>query len=363
MNDSSIAVAGAGGRLPARGATLDLGDAGTPLRLLTAICCLGTGRFILDGSARMRQRPLTRLIESLTAMGIAIDSVNVDGCPPVRIDAFGVPGGPVRLKGDVSSQFLSALLMVGPCAESDLVVQVDGTLVSRPYVDLTIQVMRSFGARVDRQGYDRFRVASDTPYTQRVFTIEADASSASYFFAAAAVTKGRVRVSGIGPDSRQGDLRFLDLLGRMGCRVGRDADGSIEVQGGKLAGIDADLGDIPDVAPTLAAVALFAAGPTTLRGIAHLRFKESDRMERTAACARALGAECETTPDTLVVKPPPGGPGSLHGADIDPTGDHRLAMAFAVAGLAVDGVRILDPGCVAKSFPDFFARLREMTST
>lgn len=353
---------GGGGRLPARGAVLDLGEAGTPLRLLTAICCLGEGRFVLDGSERMRQRPLAPLIESLGGLGVRIASVNGDGCPPVRIDAAGFPGGGVSLAGHVSSQFLSALLMVGPCAGSDLEVRIEGRLVSRPYVDLTIQVMRSFGARVEQPAPDRFRVESGVPYGSRELTVEADASSASYFFAAAAVTGGRVRVRGIAPDSRQGDLRFLDRLEEMGCRVRRDPDGTVTVEGGPLRGIDADLSDTPDLAPTLAVVALFASGPSTLGGISHLRFKESDRIERTAACAHALGAACETTRDSLAVRPPAAGRSALHGGDIDPAGDHRLAMAFAVAGLAVGGVRILSPGCVAKSFPDFFARLREMTS-
>ncbi len=355
-------VAGSGGRPPASGASLDLGDAGTPLRLLTAICCLGEGRFLLDGSERMRRRPLSHLIESLRGMGIRIASVNGDGCPPVVIEAKGVPGGAVRLAANVSSQFLSALLMVGPCAGSDLEVGIEGKLVSRPYVDLTIQVMRSFGARVGQPAPDRFRVESGAPYRNREFAVEADASSASYFFAAAAVTRGRMRVTGIAPDSRQGDLRLLDRLEEMGCRIRREPDGTLEVEGRPLRGIDADLGDTPDVAPTLAAVALFASGPTTLRGIAHLRFKESDRIERTAACCRALGASCATTYDSLVVRPPAAGQGALHGGDIDPAGDHRLAMAFAVAGLAVGGVRILDPDCVAKSFPDFFARLNGMTA-
>jgi len=360
--DTSMLVEGRAGTLPARGASLDLGNAGTPLRLLTAICCLGRGRFLLDGSARMRQRPLTHLIEALGSMGVLVTSVDGNGCPPVEILADGYPGGPVRLAASVSSQFVSALLMAAPHGAADLHLEVTGEIVSAPYIDLTLQVMAAFGARVEREGYRRFRVAAGTGYEARIYPIEADASSASYFFAAAAVTGGRVTVTGIPLDSRQGDLRFLDLIEAMGCRVQRSAGGLV-VEGGTLAGIDADLGDCPDVAPTLAAVALFAEGPTTMRRIAHLRVKETDRIETTAACVRALGATAEAGPDSLTVIPPPSGRRGLAGAAIDPKDDHRIAMAFAVAGLGIGGVRILDPGCVGKSYPDFFDRLATLTGS
>ncbi len=359
---SSMIVVGRGGGLPVEGAALDLGHAGTPLRLLTAICCLGRGRFVLDGSPRMRQRPMADLIEALASLGVHIVSMNSDGCPPVEIRACGLSGGRVRLRGSVSSQFLSALLIVGPCACSGLEIEVDGTLVSRPYVDLTIQVMESFGARIERDGFRWFRAEAGHPYQARVFPVEGDASSASYFFAAAAVTGGRVRVSGIPYGSSQGDLGLLDLLEEMGCRVDRRPT-TIEVVGvGPLAGIDADLTDLPDMAPTLAVMALFAGSPTTLRGVGHLRFKESDRIERVAACVRALGGAADTGADWLRIRPPAAGQSGLRGADIDPRDDHRIAMAFSVAGLAVPGVRILDPGCVTKSFPGFFDHLGALPS-
>lgn len=356
----SMIVEGAGGAIQARGASLDLGHAGTPLRLLTAICCLGSGRFLLDGSARMRQRPVADLIEALRALGVLITSLNGDGCPPVEIVADGFRGGAARLRGDVSSQYLSALLMIGPCAAEDLTISLDNPPVSRPYVDLTLQVMEAFGAAVERTGYTRFRVAAGHGYEARVFPVEGDASSASYFFAAAAITGGRVRVTGIPPSSRQGDLVFLDLLETMGCRVARGPSG-LTVEAGPLRGIDTDLSGAPDLAPSLAAVALFAEGPTRLRGVAHLRQKESDRMETVAACVRSLGGTAEIGPAELIVRPPPGGRSSLRGASIDPREDHRIAMAFAVAGLAVPGISILNDGCVAKSFPDFFDRLRDLT--
>jgi 3-phosphoshikimate 1-carboxyvinyltransferase len=353
----SVMVEGQAGRIPAPGATLDLGHAGTPLRLLTVLCCLGRGRFVLDGSPRMRQRPVTDLLAALTSLGVTAVSMHGNGCPPVELVASGFPGGQVRLRGTASSQYLSALLLAAPCGQTDLEVTVEGTLVSRPYVDLTVSTMQAFGVPVERERYEWFRVAAGGTYQPRVYPVEGDASSASYFFAAAAVTDGRVLVTGIPPDSLQGDLRMLDLLEQMGCRVRRTAEG-IEVTGGRLRGIEADLSDSPDIGPTLAMAAMFAEGVSTLRGISHLRLKESDRIEAVAACIRAMGAAAETTHDTMRVIPPIGGREALCGASIDPQDDHRLAMAFSIAGLAVDGVSITDPACVRKSFPDFFERLR-----
>jgi len=353
----SVMVEGQGGRIPVHGAVLDLGHAGTPLRLLTALCSLGRGRFVLDGSPRMRQRPVNDLIDALAALGVAIVSMRGDGCPPIELVASGFPGGRVRLRGAASSQYLSALLLAAPYGRDDLEVTVDGRLVSRPYVDLTIATMRSFGVGVERDEHRWFRVAAGSAYQPRVHPIEGDASSASYFFAAAAITQGRMRVTGIPPDSLQGDLRLLELLEQMGCVVRREQEG-IEVVGAPLTGINADLTDCPDIGPTLAAIALFADGPTTLTGIAHLRLKESDRVEAIASCVRAMGASAETSPDMLRVRPPDSGRMGLCGTTIDPRDDHRLAMAFAVAGLAVSGVSILNPACVRKSFPDFFDQLR-----
>lgn len=360
---TSVLVEGCGGLLPAGSATLDMGDAGTPLRLMTGICCLGRGRYALDGSARMRRRPIQHLIDALRTLGVRIRASNDDGCPPIEIEADGFPGGRVELRGDVSSQYLSSLLMTAPHGARDLEIEVTGTLVSRPYVDLTIDVMEAFGARVERDAYRSFRVSAAFPYQACVFPVEGDASSASYFFAAVGVAGGRVRVIGISPGSKQGDLKLLDLMERMGCEVRREAGGieiRREINHQALTGIDADLGDTPDLAPALAALAMFASGPTSLRSIAHLRVKESDRIEGMAACVRALGAKTETGPDYLIVQPPLGGRSALHAGVIDPRGDHRLAMAFAIAGLAIPGVRIQDPQCVSKSFPGFFEQIKSL---
>ena len=352
----SLLVEGEGGRLLTPDQPLDLGNAGTPLRLLTAICCLGRGRFVLDGSSRMRQRPVGDLLEALTSLGVDAIAMHGDGCPPLELVASGFPGGAARLRGSASSQFVSALLMAAPYGRRDLDLRIEGSLVSRPYIDLTIGVMEAFGARVDRDGYARFTVRAGQRYEARMHPVEGDASSAAYFFAAAAITGGRVTVTGIPAESRQGDLVMLDLLERMGCRVARGDEG-LTVSGGDLIGVDADLSDAPDLGPTLAAVALFASGATTLRGVEHLRLKESDRIEASAACVRAMGGAAETRPGLLRIHPPPEGRAGLRGAAIDPRDDHRIAMAFAVAGLAVEGVSILDPSCVSKSFPGFFGCL------
>ena len=354
-------VEGQAGRIPAPGAMLDLGHAGTPLRLLTALCCLGRGRFVLDGSPRMRQRPVQDLLSALSALGVTILSQQGNGCPPVELVASGFPGGRVTMRGAASSQFVSALLMAAPCGQRDLELTVEGPLVSRPYVDLTLSVMETFGVQVQRDEHRSFLVPAGQTYSPRVYPVEGDASSAAYFWAAAAVTRGRVRVSGIPEGSRQADLIVLKLLEEMGCRVAGTEDG-FEVTGGPLRGIDADLTDAPDLGPTLAMLALFAEGPTTLRGVSHLRLKESDRLEATAACVRALGASADVGESMLRVVPPAAGESGLRGADIDPHDDHRLAMAFSVAGLAIPGVTILNHGCVSKSLPDFFELLASLRS-
>ncbi|MFQ5700385.1 MAG: 3-phosphoshikimate 1-carboxyvinyltransferase [Acidobacteriota bacterium] len=357
----SFIVEGPGGRLPAGNASLWLDNAGTPLRILTALCTLGDGRITLDGSARMRERPIAGLVTALRDLDVRIRSIHDDGCPPVEVLAGGFPGGTVLLQAGASSQYLSALLMVAPCGSRALELEVAGKVVSRPYIDLTVQVMREFGARIDHEGHRRFLV-HPTGYHPRQYAIEADASSASYFFAAAAITGGRVEVTGIPPESRQGDLRFLDLLEEMGCRTSREA-GTIRVEGcRRLKGIDAELGDTPDLVPSLAAVALFAHGKTTIRGIAHLRLKETDRIETVASCVRALGARADTGPDSLTIRPLGARRRGPDPVTVDPAGDHRLAMAFAVAGLALPGLRIADPDCVSKSFPDFFERLEQLTA-
>jgi 3-phosphoshikimate 1-carboxyvinyltransferase len=275
-------------------------------------------------------------------------------------------GGKVDIPGSTSSQFISAILMASPLAQRRVEVRVTGELVSRPYIDLTIQGMRDFGARVfadDRRadGQPVFEVVPGRPYRGREYIIEGDASTASYFYAAAAVTGATVRVEGVGKESPQGDARCADVLAAMGCRVKKERDAVTVAGGGLLRKVDWNCSDIPDVVPTLAVVALFAHGRTRLRGVAHLRHKESDRIASVASELRKLGGAARELPDGLEIEGSLGaGPSALHGAVIDPWGDHRIAMAFAVAGLAIPGIVITSPHVVAKSFPGFFGAMRSI---
>lgn len=350
--DQAVHVDGRGGAVPARKATIGVGNAGTAMRFLTAVAALGQGTYVIDGDRRMRERPIEDLLGALRALGAGAESLAGNGCPPVRVGG-GVRGGSALLSGSRSSQYLSALLLVGPATPSGLQIELADELVSRPYVDLTIALMRRFGAEVTQDppgpGARRFIVGPGGTYRATEIAIEGDYSSASYFFAAAAVTGGRVRVDGLDPNSVQGDARFLQMLERMGCRVER-GEGSVTVEGNEnLAGIEADCSNMPDVVPTLAVIALFATGPTCISGAPHLRLKETDRIEALVTEIGRLGGEARATDDGLIIVPRP-----LAGARIETYGDHRLAMAFAAAGLRVPGVVIGDPGCVSKSFPGFW---------
>ena len=348
-----IVVHGLGGRIPAASADLFVGNAGTAARFLTAMVALGRGRYRLDGSARMRERPIHDLLDALTALGATASSTN--GCPPVIVDARGLRGGRASVRGTISSQFISAMLMVAPYAAADVDLTVDGRLVGAPYVDMTVAVMREFGARIERGDLHRFRVPGGQQYQARDYAVEPDASSAAYFFAAAAISGGRVRVPGLSAASLQGDARIVDLFERMGCAVER-ADAYLEVRGGRtLQGVDVDLGAISDQTMTLAALAPFANGPTRIRGVAHIRHQESDRLAATATELRRLGQDVEEFDDGLKIVPRPVRP-----AVIETYGDHRIAMAFAITGLRAPGVAIADPECVAKTFPDFFERLETL---
>jgi 3-phosphoshikimate 1-carboxyvinyltransferase len=332
-----------------------VGNSGTTVRFLTAMLTLGRGVFRLDGNARMRERPIQDLLDALRQLGADVSSELNTGCPPVLIRAQGLPGGEATVRGDISSQYLSALLMAAPYARRGVRLRIDGPLVSQPYVRITTAVMRAFGVEIhvgDLQAFD----IHPGKYRGRTYAIEPDASAASYFFAAAAITGGQVTVAGLSPGSLQGDVAFVELLERMGCRVDHGPSG-IAVQGGPLQGIDADMNAISDTVQTLAAVALFADGPTTITGVAHIRHKETDRIGNLAAELRRLGAAVEERPDGLSIAP-----GPLRGAAIDTYDDHRMAMSLALAGLRVSGVTINQPRCVAKTYPGFFDDLASITT-
>jgi len=361
---SLVVVHGLGGRTPTHQAELFVGNAGTAARFLTAFVALGHGEFVIDGNERMRQRPIGDLLDALRQLGVDVESRT--GCPPVRVQAGGLPGGVARVAGDTSSQFLSALLMVAPYAQSPVELIVTGDLNSKPYVDMTIAVMADFGLTVERVGYERFRIPPRHYRALKEYAIESDASAASYFFAAPALCGGTVRVQNISRHSKQGDIAFLDVLAKMGCVVAEGNDW-IEVTGpaqppegsqtfGRLKGVDVDMRDIPDTAQTLAAIAPFADSPTIIRGIASARVKETDRVAGMCAELRRLGVTVEEYPDGLKIYPCR----NLQPAIIQTYDDHRMAMAFALAGLRSEGVAIENPGCVSKTFPNYFEVLESL---
>ena len=348
---TTLRVVGQGGKVPAGAADLDVRLSGTSIRFLTALASLGHGTYRLSGNARMRERPIEDLLEALRELGVDARSEEGTGCPPVVVRARGLRGGRTSIAGDRSSQFLSALLMAAPAAEGPVTVDVTGQLQSKPFVDMTLALMEAFGVSVSREGYARFHVAPAT-FTARAYAIEGDAMSAGYFWAAAAATGGRVRVANVGRESLQGDRRLVDVLGSMGCRVRWDGDGC-EVAGppGALRGGVFDLNDMPDQAQTLAVLALFADGPVRIANVWNMRIKETDRLSAMATELRKFGARVEEEHDALTVHPPERFPDRVR---IDTYGDHRMAMAFAVAGLAATEVEIADPACVAKTWPRFF---------
>jgi len=351
-----IDVAGGGGSWPARNADLFVGNAGTAMRFLTAALCLGTGEYRIDGSERMRQRPVAELVDALGQWGAGIRCEMDNGCPPVVVEAGRVAGGRCRIDASRSSQFLSALLQVAPYAAAAAEIEVSGDLISEPYVSMTMAVMREFGVVVDHDSLRHFRVRSGQRYGGRDYRVEPDASAAHYFWAAAALTGGRVCIDGLGRDSLQGDVAFVDVLERMGAEVMRGAS-RIEVIGNPpLRGIDIDMNAISDTAPTLAVLGAFATSPVKIRNVEHLRWQESDRLAAIAHELGRLGCRVDEHRDGLTVYPSE----LTATAAVETYDDHRIAMSFALAGLVIDGVGIGDPGCVAKTFPDYFDRLEEL---
>ena len=352
--EESWRVQGCAGEFCAPARTLQIENSGTSARFLTAAVTQSAGTVEIDGNARMRERPISDLVDALVKLGVDVEILGTAGCPPVRVRGGGLAGGDVGIDASRSSQYVTAILLTAPYARTDVVLHFEGgVLVSRPYVELTLDVMRSFGAAVDWVGADAVRVEHGRTYRGREFDIEPDASAAAYPFCAAAITGGRVRVEGIPTGSRQADFALLDILERMGCGVVR-GDGFAEVRGteGGLCGVDVDMNDLPDASLALAVVAAFAQSPTRIRNVANLRIKETDRLHALESELRKLGAGAHATHDTLTIEPAP-----LHGTAIDTYDDHRMAMAFSLAGLRVSGVAIRDPGCVTKTWPGYFTFL------
>jgi 3-phosphoshikimate 1-carboxyvinyltransferase len=344
---ATIRVTGRGGHWLPAPLPIYLGNSGTSLRFLTALTAVGEGEYLLTGSERLCQRPLGELLAALKEIGVRTESEKGDGCPPVRVSG-GLLGGKARLSGAISSQYLSALLFIGPLAPRGLAIEITGSLVSRPYVDLTLEVLGEFGITYYREGYRYFQLPGDQCYLPQAFEIEADASSASYFWAAAALTGGRVTITNLSLESSQGDAAFPEVLRRMGCAI-ESTPAGLTVAGGALTGVAVDMAAMPDLVPTLAVLAAFARGDTVITGVAHLRHKESDRLAAVAAELAKMGITARETADGLVIRG-----GAPQGAVIDTYNDHRIAMSFAVAGLKAPATVITDPDCVAKSFPDFW---------
>jgi 3-phosphoshikimate 1-carboxyvinyltransferase len=335
------------GRILAKTADIFVGNSGTSIRFLTAILGLGHGRYRLDGVPRMRQRPIGDLLGALEQLGVHAYAEYGNGCPPVIVEATGLRGGNVRVRGDVSSQFLSGLLMAAPFAYEGMTISIEGNLVSEPYVDMTVEMLRQWHCPVEVLPGPTYRVSYGFSPPD-IYPIEPDASAASYFWAAAAIAGGRVTVPGLTAHSIQGDVAFVNVLDDMGCTVVRSSEG-ITAHGGPLRGIDVDMNAISDTVMTLAAVACFAEGPTTIRNVAHIRHKETDRIAAVATELRRLGADVDERPDGLTITPRP-----LRGTAVETYNDHRMAMSLALIGLRVPGVVIRNPACVAKTYPRFF---------
>ncbi|NDC54093.1 MAG: 3-phosphoshikimate 1-carboxyvinyltransferase, partial [Planctomycetia bacterium] len=333
--------------------SIDCAASGTTMRFLSAVCALGRGTYRLDGTARMRQRPIDDLLSALRALGVEAAAESPGGCPPVTIRSRGIPGGRATVHGGTSSQFASGLALVAPCTSGGLEIVFAGQLVSLPYLEMTRRVMAAFGASCTAVDDRTWRIASGG-YTACDYAVEPDASAASYFFAAAAITGGEVTVEGLSRRSMQGDVAFCDALEHMGCSVdwNESGPGAITVRGRAARGIDVDMNAISDTVPTLAVVALFADEPTTIRNVAHIRDKETDRIGDLARELRRLGAAVTETPDGLRIDPRP-----LRPAEVRTYDDHRMAMSLALAGLTAPGLRVLDPGCVGKTFPAYWRRL------
>jgi 3-phosphoshikimate 1-carboxyvinyltransferase len=344
----TVRVQGTGGRLQPVPEPIFLGNSGTSMRFLTAVVGLGRGTYHLTGTPRLCERPMGELLEALGDLGIQAVAEKGNDCPPVMVEGGGFTGGKARLSGAVSSQYLSALLLIGPLSTQGVEVEITGELVSRPYVDLTLSVLTAFGITFSREAYRRFILPSGQSYRNRQYDIEADASSASYFWAAAALTGGRMTVANLDLESGQGDIDFLSVLARMGCRLTSSPEG-LTVKGGPLRGIHMNMSVMPDLVPTLGVLAAFAEGETVISGVAHLRHKESNRLAAVVTELRKMGVTAEETEDGLRIVG-----GTPQGAEIETYDDHRLAMSFAVAGLQAKGTVIRDPDCVAKSFPDFW---------
>ena len=355
--ENLISVSGTAGKIPVSEATLMLGNAGTAIRPLTAAMTLGHGRFVLDGVTRMRERPIIDLVDGLSQLGANLRCLNDTDCPPVEVIADGLPGGKTRLSGAISSQYLTAILLVAPYAKSEVEIEIIDKLVSVPYVEMTMRLMRHFGVSVNHKDFQTFQIPRQNYQSPGKLYVEGDASTASYFLAGAAITGGSVTVKGCGTESIQGDSCFAAVLEQMGAKVDWNPR-QVKLTGSTLNGIDVDMNQMPDAAMTLAVTALFASGPTAIRNIYNWRVKETERLKAVSTELRKLGAEVEEGQDYLVIHPPT----RIKIASINTYDDHRMAMSFSLVACGKSSVTICNPDCVSKTFPDYFEVLARLCS-
>ncbi len=344
-------VKGTKGKIKCPEDEIFMGNNGTGIRFLMSFSALCSGSTVLTGTPRMMERPAGPLLDALKQLGVDAISLNNSGCPPVKITSNGLDGGVVKLSASISSQFLSSILLVAPYAKRPITITLDGKLVSRPYVDITLRVMEDFGIGVEEKDSKFYIPLSN--YQARKYEIEADASSASYFFGAAAITSSSIRIKNLPPNPIQGDAQFCDILGQMGCKVEKGKDGTVVTGPGldKLKGIEIDMSKWPDVVPTLAVVAAFAKGQTIIKNVEHLRVKETDRIKAVVTELNKIGCKAIELPDGMIIN---GNPSGLKAAEIKTYDDHRIAMCFAIAKLLIPDISFDDKEVVKKSFPDFW---------
>ena len=350
----AFVVSGTGGNIKCPSNEISVGLAGTTMRFLTTFAALSPGTTQLTGEKRMLERPISDLLKALNQIGINARSVKNNGCPPLEIPGGGILGGEINLAGNNSSQYLTSILLSAPYFKNETTINIIGELTSKPYADITLDIMRAFGVAVECENHTQFHISADQTYHPMDYTIEADWSSASYFLAAAAITQGEVTLIGLNSKSVQGDAGFLNVLEKMGCTIERSSE-KIFIKGNPLRGININMNSMPDVVQTLAVTALFAKGETFISGISNLKIKETDRIGALKQELSQLGAHVEAGNDFLKIRP-----GIYVPADIETYDDHRMAMSLSLAGLKIPGIHIKNPNCVEKSFPDFFERLKAM---
>lgn len=348
-------IVGCNGQIAPFSKEIFIGNAGTAARFLTTALLMGEGEYLLTGNERMQQRPIEDLLTALSQVGADIRDLEGTGCPPLKIKANPLPGGKIMIPGDKSSQYISSIMLSAPYAKKDVTIEIQGHLVSRTYVEMTRQIMHDFGAETEWEGENRLKISSDHSYVGRKYTIEGDASSASYFFALAAITQGVIKVKGIQSNSTQGDLGLLNILEEMGCLVQWSGD-EVTVTGRPLKGVSVDMNTMSDVAPTLAVIALFAEGKTHIKNVENMRIKECDRISALTTELKKIGADITEEKEGLLIE----GNKAYSGAEFSTYDDHRMAMALSLVGIKIPGIKIQDPACVNKTFPEFFDYLFPM---